>query len=559
MAGLPRNRTTRPFFMTTIRTNLKSILNNNKPLKAIAAIALGAFLFIRANIVRLILILIIFQWQAAVFSLAQGGNLPLTETRGNPALRQGDNLRPRPLAEKTAAIPQALQAHWKSLSGTEMERTLTAQEVAKMGSSLIPLRKNGISLEELGQKIDEYCLEHSIPKGSIELPLLYLCENIYQRGYFPATLALRMLLTKRGPCVEAVIMDSGEGFADLNKDGRPDVVEILDSGRGSYDGKGREGSALRIAMTYFDEPRIITNGWLWERGRAYLVPVNCPRGTMISVKKYLHVPSAVDFRLNETGSRMKEAATGQMVIPALLLASPVNQFYVLEKPGIPDYVLNDSYVTGEKIFDFDLDIGRHYIPANSLGRVKIMTRLYESIKDKVYGSKLRPFVEPIFDETLGHLIPNAIDAVFARIDNGDLKIGDSKVIFRIFANWNSGIFYIELIDNGTGVDPEMLEKWEAHEYATTRYAPVFLGEKGVGMSWALGSVKDNGYCFYLESKTKDGAGYKFVQTPDGKRKIVPADIQVTGTRIVIKVLPSSACAILFSDTREESEEILSCI
>lgn len=215
----------------------------------------------------------------------------------------------RDKAQGQGAAPEnMIDEHWKALSETEMARLRTQLTLKEAGFKVIPLRLNQISLAECGSLLKENLTEIPEIGDAVTFHLLYIIQNIFQRNCFPATVALRIQPTKNGICLEAAVLDSGQGFADSNGDGMPDIEEAVRPKRESYDGRGEEGAALFLAVTYFDEAEITSNNWMWIKGTAGVRRApDTPRGAKIVVKKYISYETLEKVKFDD-GAGQKEAA-----------------------------------------------------------------------------------------------------------------------------------------------------------------------------------------------------------------------------------------------------------
>ncbi|MCQ9206586.1 MAG: HAMP domain-containing histidine kinase [Omnitrophica bacterium] len=144
-------------------------------------------------------------------------------------------------------------------------------------------------------------------------------------------------------------------------------------------------------------------------------------------------------------------------------------------------------------------------------------------------------------------IHNATDAVFMRIDRGEISPEDSHVRISFTVNGKMRTFFLKLSDTGIGINHEILKKWKSGKYPSTKKSypsEQYSGWLGHGIPYLFNWTGLLGKKIWItvETKTKDQAAYRFTREPSGEMHIEEnIEKKEVGTNIILK-------GLLYSDT-----------
>lgn len=129
-----------------------------------------------------------------------------------------------------------------------------------------------------------------------------------------------------------------------------------------------------------------------------------------------------------------------------------------------------------------------------------------------------------------HAVPNAVDAVFERIEKGEITAEEAKIDFSVFQNALDGSLVVGLSDNGIGISRETLQVWRRGEFITNKArSRQLLGRAGVGVMEILSTSAELSFI----SKQDDQA-YVFTRDSEGMR-LEPASREEKGTDILVSL------------------------
>jgi len=203
----------------------------------------------------------------------------------------------------------------------------------------------------------------------------------------------------------------------------------------------------------------------------------------------------------------------------------------------------------EKVVDLEFRVGDSYIRAKDVWSISLRNKAMGDLMRDIYGDcsqeldKIgmgsQAFLVERTLRVIAHAVPNAVDAVFKRIDIGQIKPEEAVIKFRFFVDRNSNSFRLELIDNGEGIKKEVLEAWERGEIGEststrTDEKSLFIGEYGDGVSRGVfPSANSRGYNVRIETKREDEPGYVFNYDRGWSDFEESGEIAEVGTRVII--------------------------
>lgn len=141
---------------------------------------------------------------------------------------------------------------------------------------------------------------------------------------------------------------------------------------------------------------------------------------------------------------------------------------------------------------------------------------------------------------LKHLIPNSVDTVYKKIDDGLLPPNEGAFIgFEFIYNKKTDSLEVVLWDHGLGIERAVFKGNPDQEHnlkKTKGFSPMYLGGVGKGLNIALSHASGNSMPIFIESKVDGQPGYRLVQDESGNREIVEfPDIKEGGTRITVHI------------------------
>jgi len=163
--------------------------------------------------------------------------------------------------------------------------------------------------------------------------------------------------------------------------------------------------------------------------------------------------------------------------------------------------------------------------AQGVRRAKAYTVL-DSIKEMVWSALVKAGLNEkeilsMMNDVLEHLIENAIDAVYLRIDDKSISADQGVVSFSVTGDKKSGNLRIVLSDNGIGMSKELMDKLSDHGTRTSvdlsegKQGAFLLNGAGQGLKTVLESAWDGGYKVSFISKRVNTPGtYMFTQEAD---------------------------------------------
>ncbi|MFH1791903.1 MAG: LOG family protein, partial [Candidatus Omnitrophota bacterium] len=209
------------------------------------------------------------------------------------------------------------------------------------------------------------------------------------------------------------------------------------------------------------------------------------------------------------------------------------------KPAGP--VEREEKAEGEALMDMSFGVADCY--TDSVRRdtmAKLARRIHSAIKKEIMDRAPEVLLFSFVNDILGDLIPNAVDAVFERVDMGGIDKETASIRFRLFLLDNAGRFRLELSDQGVGIDPGIMEGWERGAFVSTKLLKpygAFLGRGGVGVSRVLSNASGiPQMTIIVESGQAGKEGMRFMQRGDGKRLVSRNGMNETGTRITLEGL-----------------------
>ena len=182
--------------------------------------------------------------------------------------------------------------------------------------------------------------------------------------------------------------------------------------------------------------------------------------------------------------------------------------------------------------DYTANIKRNNALISSAGII------HAGIKRELKGNtRLNKKITGSLLDLLEHLIPNAVDAVFERIDRGDLVlIGSGDLVrFKVFV-FPDGSHRFILSDSGIGMDKKQLAdvaNCRYQSYKSSSYFPAYMGGHCQGVKKVLDSAWRNSFSICFLSKKAGENPCAFLQDA-GKRLSFFSGAKVgRGTDIVI--------------------------
>ena len=163
------------------------------------------------------------------------------------------------------------------------------------------------------------------------------------------------------------------------------------------------------------------------------------------------------------------------------------------------------------------------------GDKKIVADILTILRDSQLSSVDKGRVASI----VGHLVDNAVDAVYERIDNitddsvrGQVS-GKAAISFFIQRDSQTGGTRVILSDNGAGIRKDIFQSWVNGEYRTSKP----LG-RGYATRSILDTAKGNFEISFVSEREND-TGYQFTQYQNGKRIMDVSNENVIGTTVII--------------------------
>jgi len=203
-----------------------------------------------------------------------------------------------------------------------------------------------------------------------------------------------------------------------------------------------------------------------------------------------------------------------------------------------------DYPTAERIVNLSFSIERYYTPikpargfydSRSAGLLDSLSIFAKKEIDRAVLSKENPVLSNhIF--AIYHLVPNAIDAVFERIDQGSIIPEDGVVRFEVYVDKEKGVFSFVLKDNGVGIHREILDYWVEWRFFKTTKLPShinYIGGQGVGARESFYYAAEKGLQICFDTMTQEGSAYRLIQTAGNERRLERSDKKDIGTIVTI--------------------------
>lgn len=215
--------------------------------------------------------------------------------------------------------------------------------------------------------------------------------------------------------------------------------------------------------------------------------------------------------------------------------------------GLPgDLVLTESDM-GRQVADLVFDVSEYYEPYSRVNPVRrsdgkmseLMRVITERIRDELKNN-LPQDVYINLIKAVSHLVPNAIDSVFLRIDRSRGRhIPEEAISFKLYKNDDTGIFCCIMEDKGAGIPRRVFDGWAKNKFVSTKNRKNedgrFIGHGGAGIKIVLDTAKQMRLNVLFETKIDEGLNFRFTQDDIGRRRALTLvyDKGEIGTRIVI--------------------------
>ena len=235
-----------------------------------------------------------------------------------------------------------------------------------------------------------------------------------------------------------------------------------------------------------------------------------------------------------------------------------------ESVVIPTYTGAGAAAEGmEKLLDISFNVGKYYEPPSPNRASEEpngpITRLLEDMGviylKEIEERRIFPDVVPDIYDLLEHIIPNAVDAVFKRIDAGDLDKTKGVITLRVFIDREAHNFRMELSDNGIGVPLRALKLWEKGENISIKKDKkhvAFLGHKGTGMTDAFEYADRVNVSVTIETRVKNEKGRRLIHKWPLTGKIAPYNKKDIGTTFIMQYSsPSDESSVADTATSED--------
>ncbi|MBL7069277.1 MAG: radical SAM protein [Candidatus Omnitrophica bacterium] len=200
---------------------------------------------------------------------------------------------------------------------------------------------------------------------------------------------------------------------------------------------------------------------------------------------------------------------------------------------------SDSF--GEKIIDGILTMEDYYLPATELQKrsnliLDAMNELYIQIDQEMTRTGHQASVWNSIKHIVGHSIPNAIDAVFARIDALDIAVDAANIRYTLFIDEKTETFHFELSDMGHGIAFELMKDWKRGHFRSTRpyYPKLFIGREGMGIPTSFDRAAEGKIDIVIDSKVKNRPARRFIQEHNRKPRIDRSDRREVGTSVIMR-------------------------
>ena len=340
--------------------------------------------------------------------------------------------------------------------------------------------------------------------------------------------------------------------------------------------EGLRGVRSRIMLSRFWDPLLEFGGHADLEGRGIYIIDRPGRDQGGQLVHEILAKSGFSHKTNEAIQRkylvwqsaVKNAADGILqywVVPQSY--TPVKQISGAMHEAV-DEELTDAYVKdGVAVVDRTITVKyERHIDASGARheRFQVMANAIEkiskAIKDELAAHRdqfdvLTEEAKAGLDVIIKHLVQNAVDAVYERLDHGALAKDKGAIRFRVFIDRNHNVAYVVLSDCGIGVDVKMFEDWERDFYVSlkksSKFSFRFLGGDGVGIGETLAISLKNRFAITFISRQDGKAAYAFIQDVKGKRSIVACQKKQVGTSVVITVPLGWLKAAQASNTNEK--------